>query len=144
MRLKTDYPTTEKDAVNLGAMVAYSKSKTLVFTRALNATSGDVAYTGIGFKPTALMINATLDNSNNKDFSIGFGDSGLAVNNTAQEWNSLWATNPGGAAIVYIDTDGSNKQVAILKSLDTDGFTLTWTKMGNQAGTISLLTMSWR
>lgn len=93
-------------------------------TRVNDAVTGDVAYTGVGFTPSALMM---IGGDNSNAGSIGGG-------NVADQ-EMLARTR---AALVYfahdsigiMDDDGVNYQLAVLKSLDADGFTLTWTKAG--------------
>ncbi len=121
-----------------GGSVMVSKVKT--HNRALNGNTGDVAYTGYGFKPTALMIYAG-EVGGDLIHSRGFCDSSLGQ----------MCAFCGTAGIADMDTAVVARfqdfvptygQSAIVKSLDNDGFTLTWTKTGNQAGTITLIVLA--
>lgn len=106
-------------------------NKLLSHTRTLDAADGDVSYTGYGFRPTALIILAGFGGG--APLSVGFGDVNLAemclynAPPSAAEWTRFTiSTN----TIVYMQTSTGNYAVAVLKTLDADGFTLTWTKTG--------------
>lgn len=107
------------------------------FTRVLSVGSGDVSYTGVGFKPSAIIligIHLTVS------ISIGFG------------------TVDGNIYMKYIDSEGStgstnyivnlgsfsHMNYASLKSFDSDGFTLTWTKTGSPTGTVPVGYLAFR
>jgi len=101
-------------------------------SRALDAASGDVAYTGYGFTPSALLIvgyAALYDHS-----SIGSAEPALTE-------CCLWLDDtPAGEGAAILGQWGiGNGQSCVLKTFDTDGFTLTWTKIGtSSAGPIAL------
>lgn len=110
------------------------KSKVKTFSRDLTAASGDVAYTGVGFTPTAVIGIGAIQNV--FEFVIGIADSAKAASqiepytaNTMQETNTRF---------LDIATSAGNDQGAIVKSYDADGFTLTWTKSGTPTGTAEL------
>lgn len=115
-------------------------SKIIASTRSMTAASGDVAYTGVGFTPTVIIALAYVGLS--WSVCIGFSDSvkgaqGIWVYNSSISWS-------GGAYLIGVTTRGGYQptttgQLAIVKSYDADGFTLTWTKSGSpDAGTITL------
>jgi hypothetical protein len=104
----------------------------ITFTRSAAAGSGDVSYTGAGFVPTGVII-ISMNDTNNDSFGIGFIDSG------ATDEASAVVRGLGGSPITSINTNlvisdynsgASAGQTAIAKSLDADGVTLTWTKVG--------------
>ena len=105
-------------------------SKVKIQSRTGAAGTGDVSYTGYGFKPKALIA---LSGEGNKVKSSGLAD---------EELHSVCVRQVGGQDnltvssinLINMDFDGSNKQTAVLKSLDDDGFTLTWTKGGDGCG----------
>lgn len=105
-------------------------TKAKQYTRAMTAASGDVAYTGVGFQPKGLIILAI----SGLKLSWGIGDSSLT------EYSTMLTISPtseggGNSTIVHIKT-GSDWQWAQLKSMDADGFTLTWNKGGTPSGTM--------
>jgi len=102
-------------------------TKLLSHTRVKDAASGDVAYTGYGFQPSALIVFA----SDTTRLNWGVADSNLANMGASLDGEtpvySIYTTY-----LIVIST-GANSQTALLKTLDADGFTLTWAKSG--AGT---------
>jgi len=97
------------------------------FTRDTAAASGDVAYTGVGFKPSVVIFIA---GHSTTSASIGISD--------GTTHGSIYARTANGMetyAFSLSDAAGSNWQLAIIKSMDADGFTLTWTKGGSPSGT---------
>lgn len=116
-------------------------TKVKLETRDMTAASGNVAYTGYGFRPKALIIFAIRAQAT-LPFSIGFGDSAFAnriINiYTADQ---MWQVQ---AIIQLCDpADYTKRQTAVLASLDVDGFTLTWTKSGvTAAGTAQIIVLA--
>lgn len=106
-------------------------AKYISFTRDITALSGDVSYTGVGFQPTAIIF---LANSGTTYGSIGMGSDTL----------DKCAFMDGGtvtvqAQSIMVQTGGAG-QIATVKSLDADGFTLAWVKQGAPgAGTVTVM-----
>lgn len=94
-------------------------------TRVKDATSGDVEYTGYGFQPRAIIILANSSNAS----SIGLGDASLAEMCIYGLWTGALIFPKIDEIVHMCDADDSDYQKAVLKSLDPDGFTLTWTKV---------------
>lgn len=111
-------------------------SKLKAESRLGDAASGDVAYSGYGFKPKALIIFATTTIW----VSWGFGDVNLAemcMYKEATHWES------SSTSIIILEDDaGANGQTAVLKTLDTDGFTLTWTKLAAGSAAINFMVLA--
>ena len=112
--------------------------KTGTFTRDMEAATADVAYTGVGFKPSHLIF---VVHAPDVGLSVGF-DNGTAhycVYNVSTTYANS-ATYSIGAG----DKDGGS-QTALVKTLDADGFTLTWTKASSPgAGTATAFYMALR
>lgn len=109
------------------------ESKIIAASRAMTAASGNVAYTGIGFKPSSILsfgsINASLV------FYMGASDSLKSGRRVAQyAANTLYSD----AHIVALTPSIGNDQFAVVNSYDNDGFTLTWTKVGSPTGTATI------
>lgn len=100
-------------------------------TRDLAAAAGNVAYTGYGFTPQALIIFANIAASG----SIGCSDSALAVIGIHIKFSSYGAA---GAFIILLETASGKFSTAIVASYDPDGFTLTWTKTSTPTGVANL------
>jgi len=122
--------TIETGAQALAADVLklVSKSKIITATRVATADSGDVIYAGVGFKPRAVICLAGAGGGNHHSASIGFGDENLAEGclyhiNDSAEWHTT-------TVFIYLGIVAGNSQSAVVKTLDADGFTLTWTESG--------------
>ena len=86
--------------------------------------TGDQAITGVGFTPTLVRISAMGD-SVYMGQSEGSGDgSGYGCVQNAD--GIAGKTN---ANIIFVMKDASDESKATLKSLDSDGFTLTWAEV---------------
>ena len=112
--------------------------KLVATTRAHDAASGDQAITGAGFKPSAALVMA--EGSTGKEVSIGIMDASLDnclclyenVSGTAGDW--VIAAEP-----ISMYEAAGKYQLAVWKSFDADGMTITWTRTGVTAGgTINL------
>lgn len=113
-------------------------SKIKLATRDMTAAGGDVSYTGIGFKPTAILAMGVINSTT--VMSLGYidsagNDNGISILSNQYQNNSQFL-------LFYID--GSNYQFAVVKSYDADGFTLTWTKAGSPTGTVNLTFLCFR
>lgn len=104
-----------------------------LFTRDISLASGDQSITGLGFKPRCIYVNYALQGTAFE--GIGLYNKG-ALSWVLMNLNDQW--EHAQAFIKY--TDGSYKlHQAQVKSLDNDGFTITWTKgSGESIGTLSI------
>lgn len=108
------------------------------FTRDMTAASGSQSYTGIGFRPKAVILIGTLASG---DFSIGFSQQ------TAQGQSMVYGTTPSydnAGQTIWLTSDQVNAQYASVGSLDRDGFTLSWTKTASPTGTGEISYMAFR
>ena len=99
-------------------------SKIISFTRDCQAVSGNVSYTGVGFKPSSLHTHWAVSGVFQ---GVSFTDTLLA--SAAWVWS---AANIGVAKFFQCGDDAAptNGQTSIVASFDGDGFTLTWTLHG--------------
>jgi hypothetical protein len=119
-------------------------SKFLYITRSLSADTGNVAYTGVGFKPSHVLGVAAVS-AGNAMFSIGVLYPVSAYNYCIYIDNgALWIS--GASFVVFsVTTPTPASQVATFGSLDADGLTLTWTKTGSPpAITGGVMLLLWR
>lgn len=115
-----------------------SKIKTL--TRDMTAASGNVAYTGVGFKPTAIIAFGGIDGG--ERLFWGMCDSTRTAYQMESYADNTFQTQI--AHLVNIATSAGNQQIADVASFDTDGFTLTWTKAGSPTGTGNITCLCFR
>lgn len=119
------------------------KSKTGTFTRDAAGTTANVAYTGVGFVPTSIVFTAVISGAVHQ--SVGFADSakGGKVITRAFDGNN-YANLYTDACIAIAQATGSNDQWAKVASYDSDGFTLTWTKVNSPTGSITIDYIAYR
>ena len=99
-------------------------------SRDLTAASGSQAVTGVGFQPSAILFFGAVNSGS--AMSIGGGN--------AAAMGMIRDITGGNHAVNSIQamgfvTSAGNQQSAVIASLDSDGFTLTWTKAGSPTGT---------
>ena len=112
------------------------KSKVITATRDYSSASGDVAYTGVGFVPTTIR---TIYSKNGATVGDGNGFSDSAKTNSAlNNRQNNGTSNIANDSIIYSDIVSGGYQKALVKSYDSDGFTLTWTKLGSPTGTMNI------
>ncbi len=103
------------------------------FSRNMTTASGDQAITGVGFQPSAVLVIAA--DAGTAAFSIGFSDGSSeghlfdAHNNSANTWDA-------SSGSIYMATGSNNDYSGSISSLDSDGFTITWTRTNTPTGTI--------
>ncbi len=129
---KAETGTTTGDPGLVGINQPVVQSTIISFTRNTSVATGDVAYTGAGFIPTAIIFIAAV--GANLYASIGFADDAIGETciNTDQT-SGNWAI--GAYAIYY--SNGADVHSAVVKTLDADGFTLTWTKTNTPTATLT-------
>ncbi len=115
-----------------------TRFKATSISRDTAAASGNVAYTGIGFLPKAILFFANVNGTARS--SWGYTTSSAAGDNSCifdDNGDSAGTYAVAANNCMYIETGGANTQKAALASFDSDGFTLTWTKVGSPTGTIT-------
>jgi hypothetical protein len=109
------------------------KSKLIQVTRDLTAVDGNVSTTGVGFTPTALIVQYGID-------STVYGGNGLADSSKAAK--CVWVqTNTAfypQSTLIFCPSGAGAFQTATVSSYDADGFTLTWAKTGSPTGTLTM------
>lgn len=110
-----------------------AKSKMKAETRAMDAASGNVAYTGYGFTPHSLII-LSRGGPGGGEGTLGFG---FATDELAMARYSTAAVSFVNDKLVYMDQGAGARQSAIIASFDADGFTLTWTKDGGPTADVA-------
>ena len=115
------------------------------FSRDVSVATGTQAITGVGFKPSLVYFYAVINNAIGR-CSLGFDNGTTAlssIDNTASpsgvnEWGK-------GSTSSIVSNHGSGNQYAgNISTLDTDGFTLSWTKVGSPTGTLALYAMCYK
>ncbi len=110
---------------------ANARFKVGSFTRDVTAASGDVAYTGVGFTPTAIIFMGGVGDATLNYLSWSFTD-GTTSGVLRTYANTGIYDTASGQVVSLIEASGKG-QTALLSSFGADGFTLTWTKIGTPA-----------
>lgn len=123
-------------AIEGNNILTATASQRIQITRDMTAAGGNVAYTGIGFTPKSLIAFAAIDGQTG--WSHGTS-SGTVETNFVKLGGGATATNIT-STLIYGSTDasGNDNQNAVIASLDSDGFTLTWAKGGTPTGTMTV------
>lgn len=101
--------------------------------------SADEAFTGIGFKPSNVLFVFAIDGSD--EFSIGVDNATLAAC-TRRYPGGIWSLN-ATQSLDLVQT-ASITYYGKIKTLDVDGFTITWVKVGAKTGSAILMYMAFR
>ncbi len=119
--------------------------KIITATRDMTTASNDVAYSGVGFVPKAIIVFACGETltAASWGFLDGTRNQAIADYSAAGAGANVW-TSGGAYGIILVTTAGGINQLASLKSFDADGFTLTWTKAGTPTGTAYMRFMCFR
>jgi len=130
-----------KDNLLTSGILGYSHTRFKVgsFTRDLSAAAGDQQVTGVGFEPKAVVfigsVNATVP------FSVGVSDAttngAVALNGAFTNWTI------DNYCIILVSSSG-NYQQAVVKSFDSDGFTMTWSKINSPSGSAKIYYLAFR
>lgn len=126
------------DGVTSGIQAQFNgittRCKIITATRDGVGVAGDVAYTGVGFKPTSIHAFAVVDGT--LYMSNGISDNAKISASVYQTSANQFYS---GSTLVSYTNQTTWAQSAIVKTYDNDGFTLTWSKAGTPtAGTINL------
>lgn len=102
-------------------------------TRATSDATGSQSITGVGGKPLIVIFSAA-DDADSNIFSDGWDDGTLRgctyINNLTLLATLLTVAGKSQTLSINVQTLGGAGHSASISSLDTDGFTLSWTKSG--------------
>lgn len=111
-------------------------SLTTTATRDMSAANGNVAYTGVGFKPVAII--ALSQQAGDIDPTWGFADSALTGNSISGYGAGASYAGASGVLFRLFVASGATYVDVNVVSYDSDGFTLSYTKSGSPTGTANL------
>jgi hypothetical protein len=111
-------------------------------SRAMDAASGDVSYTGYGFKPAGLIVLAGINGTPLMSVGVGLSTTDYCVSDYGHVTPNYWSQ---GSFIVIAWEASGKGQYATIKSMDADGFILTWTRAGATASaTLTIKVLAFR
>lgn len=105
-------------------------------TRDLSAASGDVSYAGVGFKPHLIIFMGAVASTTKACWGIATEAGQFSLDQDAPDGVD-WMITDLTQCIGFIQAVG-DLHVALLKSMDADGFTLTWAKSGAPTGSATI------
>jgi hypothetical protein len=97
-------------------------------TFSTSSETGDVAYTGAGFKPGLVYVICSIDPTSMQCAGFYDGTTNRGLRDNTNSSVDTWASASGTMGELL--TNGSSYFSVAGKSLDADGCTLTWTKVG--------------
>ena len=107
-----------------------------VFTRDSALVAGQQAVVGVGFTPSVVIFLSNL--SSTPQASWGFDRGGIrksiydSHNGTPDEYETS-----GGSSVIMVQA-GAISYLGRILTMDTDGFTMDWTKTGAKTGVFSV------
>lgn len=118
-------------------------NKVITFTRDIAGAAGDVAYTGVGFIPRAIIFQYSTTDA--KCMGGGNVDSAKNMASYFSAQGAIYtAAVPTTGKCIYFSNAAGTDQQALLKTFDSDGFTLTWNKTGSPTGTGNVIAHCFR
>ena len=119
--------------------LAYTLNVTVgSFTRDLTAASGAVPIATVGFQPKAVLFFAGV--ANNVQASWGMVDENLNQGGVLSTAGDTVGTYLPTTAALYLYDSSGNYQSGSVTSIDSLGFTITWTKAGTPASNTATIT----
>lgn len=107
-------------------------------TREMDAATGDVAYTGVGFKPNAMVCLGIVTGTTLASISICQGVAACAIGQYSA--GGAWIAAP---YVFYLIEGAGKDQSCTIKTLDAGGATLAWTRTGATASATANLYFLW-
>lgn len=99
-------------------------------TRSMQAASGDVSYTGVGFTPRRVRLDVGVNYVTVLMVCHGeFNDNDITGQVMYRDYQAFYSA-AGDRCVFLKETVVPDQQSGVGKSMDSDGFTLTWTKTG--------------
>jgi hypothetical protein len=107
------------------------------FTKNMADASGNQSYTGIGFKPAAVIFLAGVNGADGDSKGV---DDGTTAGYAADDYADVAGQQAAGtgASVVIIPAAGK-AYVGHIASMDADGFTIAWTRTSTPTGTINVV-----
>lgn len=129
-------------ARSLAGFMKYTDGRTKVgsFSKNMADASTSTGYTGVGFKPKAIIFLAVVDGSTKYSFGYSDGTSNFGYGGYGD--STILASN--GASAITIRNSAGNSTGGVVASFDADGFTITYTKSGSPTGTADIYYMAFR
>ena len=120
-------------------------AKVGTFSRAVAGTPGDVSYTGVGFQPSVIHFVAGIQDGTSRSWGMDDGTTHLCL---MTQYTAHTSGTPGANTdnkSIYVHYSATLGTKAIVKTMDSDGFTLTWYDIGDPStGTVVVMYTAFR
>jgi hypothetical protein len=114
--------------------------KVIEISRVMTVATGQVAYTGVGFKSKHLTFNGVISGAvRSRSLGMTDGSSDYCIYH-----NDASTTDNETTALARLYTGVTTYQAASFVSFDADGFTIDWTKVGSPTGTAYVIVTALR
>lgn len=111
-----------------------TKIKLIQISKGMTEASVSTAYTGVGFTPKALIAIGTIAGTNAMTWGLADASTNNCTPTGVQGTNNQSDVDNGHLIAVYTGTNAYQR--GALVSLDVDGFTISWAKLGSPTGTL--------
>jgi hypothetical protein len=107
------------------------------FTRDVSLAGSTQAVTGVGFQPKLVIFFAGINATKAASFGFATGSSArFSLAQIGYTGADTWAVS--ASFVVNLETSASVQGLADFTSMDSDGFTVTWSKAGSPTGTATV------
>jgi hypothetical protein len=106
------------------------------FTRELADPPGDQTITGLGFQPRAVLFMYLINGTKHAGWGMATGPNNQNMLYHSGVSQDYWAYAGENSAVIEIHPAPGEFLSGKLKSLDADGFTITWVHYGPTTGTV--------
>lgn len=140
VRVSTDSTTVLSVRDDRETSISTSNFKVGQFDKDMTQVNVILSYTGVGFKPKAILFLGT---NNGINGTWGFSN----ATNSGNIFNVDGTTSIGQGGItnaLRISTGSNTEQIGVVSSFDNDGFTINWSKTGSPTGTATVKYMAMR
>ena len=115
----------------------------LEFSRDTSLASGTQAVTGVGLKPSAVILFGVVNAAVGRA-SWGMDTITDAVASADQHATTADTYLADGSNSIYCDQGSGNAYSGNVQSFDSDGFTIDWTKTSSPTGTLTILALCYK
>ena len=117
----------------------YTNIKRTNLTRDRSTASNTVSYTGFGFEPKLIFVNASMVTENNINHSTSqHAKVGAVLGSTSMTRDGNVNAYDGGIAWATFRKNGGDHTGSVLDSMDSDGVTVTWEQIGSVTGELRM------
>lgn len=106
------------------------------FSRAASADTADISYSGLGGTPKFVFFLSAISGQQQACIGIDKSDERVGLYNSDMAVNESWTRSANVSIVAHFGASGY--QTGKIKTLDVDGFTITWTKSGTPTGMIDV------